>query len=104
MRNRSSQVDAQYVLTGLAVLAAIVMAMWILSRFLNRKERRRSSDSALMMFHVLCKAHGLSWSERWLLWRVARRQRLRDPARMFLEPSDLLQTASARRSASKNRN
>lgn len=89
LRNRSSHVDAQYVLTGLAVLAAIILAMWILSRLLSRKERRRSFDSSLMMFHALCKAHGLSWSEQWLLWRVARRQRLHDPARLFLEPERL---------------
>jgi hypothetical protein len=89
LRNRSSQVDTQYVLTGLGVLAVIVVALWGVSYFLSRRERRRSYDSALMLFLALCKAHRLGWSDRWLLWRVARRQRLRDPARLFLEPRRL---------------
>ncbi len=89
LRNRSSQVDTQYVLTGLGVLAAIVLALWGLSYLLGRHERRRSYDNALVLFHSLCKAHGLALSERWLLWRIARRQRLRDPARLFLEPRRL---------------
>ena len=89
LRNRPSQIDTQYVLTGLLVLTAIVLAMWLLSQILARQERRKSYNSAWMMFFSLCKAHGLSWSDRWFLWRVARHQRLRDPARLFLEPERL---------------
>jgi len=85
-RNRPSQVDTEYVVTGLVILSAIVLGMWILSQILARQERHKSYDNAWMLFFSLCKAHGLSWPERWLLWRVARHQRLRDPARLFLEP------------------
>ena len=88
-RNRPSQIDTQYVLTGLLVLAAIVLGMWLLSQLLARQERRRSYNSAWMLFLSLSKAHRLSWPDRWLLWRVARHQGLRDPARLFLEPERL---------------
>src|SRR5208337_1584713 len=37
------------------------------------------------LFWALCKAHRLSWSESWLLRRVARDQGLRHPGRLFLE-------------------
>ena len=63
-RNRPSQIDTQHVVTGLLVLAAIVLGMWVLSQLLARQERRRSHNSAWMLFFSLCKAHGLSWSER----------------------------------------
>ena len=89
LRNRPSQIDTQYVLSGLLVLTAIVLGLWLLSQLLARQERRKSYNSAWMMFFSLCKAHGLSWSDRWLLWRLARHQRLRDPARLFLEPERL---------------
>ena len=89
LRNRPNQIDTQYVLTGLLVLTAIVLAMWLLSQLLARQERRKSYNSAWMMFFSLCKAHGLSWSDRWLLWRLARHQGLRDPARLFLGPERL---------------
>ena len=88
-RNRPSQIDTQYMLTGLLVLAAIVLGMWLLSQLLARQERRRSYNSAWMLFLSLSKAHRLSWPDRWLLWRVARHQGLRDPARLFLEPERL---------------
>ena len=88
-RRRPSQIDAQYVITGLVVLAAIVLGMWLLSQLLARRERRRSYHSVWMLFLSLSKAHGLSWPQRWLLWRVARHQGLRDPARLFLEPERL---------------
>lgn len=86
-RQRSDRVDAQYVLAGLAVLVAVLVGFWVLSRLVSRDERRQAYDSAGRLFLALCKAHRLAWSERWLLWRVARFHGLRDPARLFLEPA-----------------
>jgi hypothetical protein len=40
----------------------------------------------MMLFLSLCRAHRLRWAEWWLLWRVARDQKVKDPARLFLEP------------------
>ncbi len=77
------------IVTGLLVVAVIALLIWVLSYFLNSQERRRAHASPIGLFLSLCSAHRLRWSERWLLWRVARRQRLRDPARLFLEPERL---------------
>jgi len=55
------------------------------------------------LFLSLCRAHGIAWSDRWLLWRLAASQRLKDPARLFLEPErldpDLARPLSRRRAA-----
>ena len=74
------------VVLGLLILAALVLGIWALARLLAIRERRRSFDSPRRLFLSLCRAHQLSWRDRWLLWRVAKVQKLKDPARLFLEP------------------
>jgi hypothetical protein len=76
-RGTTGQVD---VLLGLLIVATLVAGMWAISR-LARLRRRRGENSPWRLFWALCKAHGLNWSDSWLLRRVARSQRLRDPAR-----------------------
>jgi len=71
-------------LLGLLIVATLVAGMWAISR-LARLRRRRGENSPWRLFWALCKAHGLNWSDSCLLRRVARSQRLRDPARLFLE-------------------
>ena len=86
---KGRRIDAGDVVTGLVILGAIGLAVWLLSALMNYQERRRGRSSPIRLFLSLCKAHGLRWSQRWLLWRVARAHRLRDPARLFLEPERL---------------
>lgn len=74
------------VLTAVLILGGIGLAVWVLSYLLSLRERRRGYSSPLGLFLSLCKAHRLRWSQRWLLWRLARSQRLRDPALLFVEP------------------
>ncbi|OHB80773.1 MAG: hypothetical protein A2V98_04525 [Planctomycetes bacterium RBG_16_64_12] len=88
-QGRQTRLESGYLTTGLLVLACIVVAVWLLSRVLDRFDGRRPVDSPIMLFFALCKAHRLAWSEWWLLWRVARDQQLRDPARLFLEAERL---------------
>jgi len=76
---------ADDVLLGLLILATIVAGMWAISRLVSLRRRRRGYNSPWRLFWALCKAHGLKWSDSWLLRRVARVQNLRDPGRMFLE-------------------
>ena len=83
---RGRPVDFSDIVTGVLVFLGIALAVWVLSYVLSLRERRRGRTSPLGLFLSLCKAHRLRWAEQWLLWRVARAQKLRDPARLFLEP------------------
>lgn len=68
-----------------AVFAGIALAIWLLAYSTRRLEQSRSY-SPRGIFFGLCKAHKLSWGNRWLLWRLARAHRLKHPGRLFLEP------------------
>jgi len=81
--------EAENVATALLIVAGIAAAVGIVSYLLILQQRRRGSAGPLRLFFSLCRAHKLRWSQRWLLWRVARAQRLRDPALLFLEPERL---------------
>lgn len=70
------------VIGGCAVLAAV--AWWLLARFTDMGRTRPNSPRKL--FAELCAAHGLDAAGRRLLARVARWQRLKHPARLFMEP------------------
>lgn len=85
---RRTHIDSHDVALGAVILLCCLLAVWVLSFVARLQERQRPllSKSPLGLFLGLCRAHGLRWSERWLLWRVAMTRRLRDPARLFLEP------------------
>jgi len=70
-------------LLGAAGLAAAIL---FLSRLAGGRDRRSVSNSPGKLFVSLCRAHGLTWKDTWLLWRLARWQQLDDTARLFLEP------------------
>jgi hypothetical protein len=82
---RDREITAGDLIVGLLVLAVIVVVVWLLYSILNlgTKKKRRNWPKAL--FLNLCRAHRLGWRECWLLWRLARHQRLSEPARLFLE-------------------
>lgn len=79
----------------LLIAAALIAAIGLLS-YAMRLMQRHGYVSPLRLFFGLCRAHRLQWSQAWLLWRVARLHRLRDPARLFLEPERLDATALGR--------
>jgi hypothetical protein len=70
-----------------AIIGALVLAAWLLTRFLARHDRRRRFNSPGALFNSLCQVHELNAVERKLLLRHAREQALADPGRLFLEPS-----------------
>ncbi len=74
-----------YVVAALLV-AAVAIAVWILSRQAALLERRRHTNSPRALFRQLCRAHGLKFGNRRLLWQLARYHRLEHPARLFVEP------------------
>jgi hypothetical protein len=77
------------VIVVLAVILAFLVILGFLARFADRRHKRAPSNSPLLLFIALCRAHRLSWSDRLLLWRVARWHRLKHPGRLFLEPDRL---------------
>ncbi len=85
-RDRSNTIDRGELTRALAILAVVIVLAWLLARVRTVRERRRAYHGPLRLFLSLCKAHNLLWSERWLLWGLARAQRLKQPARLFLEP------------------
>jgi hypothetical protein len=88
-QGRQTRLSSGYLVTGLLVSLAVLVAVWILAKVVNGWDGRRPIDSSLVLFLALCKAHRLRWPDWWLLWRVARDQQLQEPARLFLEPKRL---------------
>lgn len=72
--------DVAIFLTGLAALFGV---LWLVASW---SERRVRKDSSLGLFLTLAKAHALTWSDRWLLWRIARAKGVTEPALLFLDP------------------
>ncbi len=85
-RNRQAGIEASHVILALVTLAVLILVFWLLAQLVERRERSNTIDSPFWLFHSLCKAHALIWQEGLLLWRVARFQELKDPARLFVEP------------------
>lgn len=74
-----------HLLVILLVIAAVTGGFWLLNR-LARSDGQRVHHSPQGLFRELCRAHGLSLTNRRLLDQLARHQSLSDPARLFLEP------------------
>ena len=87
LRGRRARLDSGDLVIFLAILAGVVLAVYLLSRFLAYKDGRKSFNSPRALFRALAKAHNLDRASRRLLRRVARWQRLAHPARLFLEPT-----------------
>ena len=82
-RVQLSSRDAVFMLLG---LAGVILAIWLLSLVMNWQEQGHKRPSPTRLFVEVCHAHRLNWRDGWLLWRLAKSQRLSDPARVFLEP------------------
>jgi hypothetical protein len=73
-------------------VAALAGAAW-LTLWLIRRANDAGGNSPGRLFAHLCRAHGLDWSDRRLLLRLARSRGLADPARVFVEPRFLQATS-----------
>jgi hypothetical protein len=82
-----SNSDPRSVLAMCALLAAVIVGVWIASRFFQVRERQRT-HCPRALFRELCHAHGLSSNERNLLLRLASQQDAYNPAAVFLEPQN----------------
>jgi len=92
MGNRFRQEGTTFdAVTGLWLLVAaivFILALWLLSKYVQY-DGQRPYYSRWRLFVQLCHAHRLSWRQRWMLWRLARSQRLPQPALLFVEPERL---------------
>jgi len=60
----------------LAAIAAVSLYRWW--------QRRNDDPTPLVLFSAIARKAGLSWGERLLLWRIARRQKLDSPIALLL--------------------
>ncbi len=84
-RGEPTAVNWSGLLIGMAAVTAVLLVWWMAARWLPESSRR-PVGGPWRLFFALCGAHGLEWTDRWLVWRLARRQRLDHPARLFVEP------------------
>jgi len=85
-RGRSAEFNSDDLVTGLILVAAVALAVFILARLRARQEKRGTYNNPWALFRELCKAHQLDRASCRLLRELARSQRLDQPARLFLEP------------------
>lgn len=76
----------QGVLVVAALATAIIVATWLLMRWLRRRERRAANSPARLLAE-LAAAHGLRYRQRHLLSRLAQFHALSQPAVLFVEPA-----------------
>ena len=79
-----STLQADQLLVLMGVLSAVLIVVWLLSRYLALRETR-GHRSPRRMFRELCRAHGLGWEDRQLLRQLARWHRLPSASLLFLD-------------------
>ena len=69
----------------LGVLAILALVAWIAIQcaILIQKHKQKSP---VAMFVMLCQAHRIEWTSRWLLWKLAQAHQLQQPAQLFIKP------------------
>ena len=86
IRSKQSGLDSGDIVIVLLIMAGFTAGIWGLSLLAAKQGRRGRSNNPRKLFVSLCRAHGLNWSARRLLAKVARWQRLAQPGRLFVEP------------------
>ncbi len=88
-QNKGTRLDLEQLVVIFAVLLAVVLVIWLVSKIGERIQRREPYQSTVWLFVELCRAHRLRFQEGWLLWQVARNRHLQPAARLFVEPRSL---------------
>lgn len=83
-REGGTALEPANLLIFLAVVSAIAVALWLVSRFFQR-DRDQPYHGPRRLFLRLCREHQLNASERWLLWRLAQAHELQQPASVFVD-------------------
>jgi hypothetical protein len=83
----------------IAILVALAGGAALLAAYAGvivfRRYRHARQHGPKGLFIELCRAHGISWRERWLLWNTARQFRLEPPAMIFLDSQQFAAAATA---------
>jgi len=82
----ANQADTGQMLVWLLVAGLVIGVVAVTLLIANRIAYRWRYNSHPALFRGLCKLHGLDSASRRLLKRVVRFHRLRQPARVFVEP------------------
>lgn len=85
-RGSRARFDPADIIAGILLVAAAAGGVYLLSRLVSRQEAHRRHYSPRALFRSLCRAHELDRHARRLLASLVRSQRLRHPARVFVEP------------------
>ena len=86
---------------AIGMLTATVVT-WLIFRWRNARLKRRL-NSPRQLLRDLFRLHHIGWAERNLLLYAARKQKVQNPARFFLEPNLWQQTIEMERSSSTRR-
>ncbi len=84
-RDRQVHFSTREMMVWVLIVIAAALLTWLVVR-VARWIVKHLRNGPLWLFIRLCQAHGLPWSDRWLLWQLAAYQQLRDPAYLFIDP------------------
>ena len=78
--NNRYELPWDVVIVGLGAILAAIAAVSLYRWWQNRND----DPSPLVLFSAISRKAGLTWGERYLLWRIARRQNLETPIALLL--------------------
>jgi hypothetical protein len=84
-RDRRGQWSTHEIVIAVLALVVLVLLVW-LAIYLARRLIKHFRNGSLWLFLRICRAHGLTWPDRWMLWQLAVYQQLREPAYVFIDP------------------
>ena len=85
LRSTQSETRTEGNYTILLITCAIFAVLIVLGAIYQIIQTRQSYNSPKKLFWELCRAHHLSWTERWLLWKLAKWLALENPAVIFID-------------------
>lgn len=88
-----------WVVLGMLITTVLT---WLIFRWRRSRSTRRL-NSPRMLLRDLFRLHGLGWSDQRLLLQAAKRQKVMNPARLFLETDLWQQAIAAERSVARQR-
>lgn len=86
LHHKPNEFDSSGLATALMMLCLFFVCAWGFARVFVKPENRSAGKGPQGLFRELCRAHGLTFRDWWLLRRLARQHLLSEPALLFLDP------------------